>query len=136
MKNFNASAILDKWKSGMAGASKAYQDGVNAVTESPMQKAAQNLDKAVANYSARVADGTMAAKLNAVSIGTWKSQCAIGASKLSTGAQKGSAKMGRFIANAIPMWQAQRAAADAAGSDPVARFAAALQIAQAAKGNL
>jgi hypothetical protein len=122
------------WAAGIAKAGPKYQKNTQAVTESPMQKAAMKLDKAAANYQAAVSSGRMAAALNAVPLGDWKAACAIGASKLASSGAKGSPKMVRAAAVLIPAWAQAKAAAAAAPDDPVAKFAAALAVMQATKG--
>jgi hypothetical protein len=126
--------IVQKWQQRMAGAGAAYTAGVNAVTESPMQKAAAALPKALANYTEAVTSGRMAAALNSVPIAFWKSQAAGGAGKLASGAAKGAPKMMKAIAALQPVWAAAKAAAQAAGDDPFARANAALAVMIAAKG--
>tara|TARA_Y100000310_G_scaffold345357_1_gene464102 strand:+ start:150 stop:584 length:435 start_codon:yes stop_codon:yes gene_type:complete len=46
--------------------------GINAVTESPTAKAADNLDKAGRNYMAAISSGKTARNLRAVSTEDWK----------------------------------------------------------------
>lgn len=119
-------AELQKWQTRLAAAGPAYTAGTAAVTASPMAAAAAKGDAMLAGVTAAVTSGRWAAKLNAVPISTWKSQCAIGASKLSAGAQKGAVKMAAAIQKAGPIRTAQTQAAAAAGTDPVAKFSAAL----------
>ena len=69
----NPGAIATKWQTKMAGATQAYTDGINAVTESPGQKAARASGKWLARVTAaqgkfeRLASGAQKAgpKVNA-----------------------------------------------------------------------
>lgn len=65
-------AALAKWKARMADAGKAMAEGVAAVTESPMQKAAAAVDKYQAGVRKAVEDGTFVAGLQAVPLEEWK----------------------------------------------------------------
>lgn len=131
-----AAQIAANWQKGMAGAGAAFSAGTGAVTSSPMAAAAAASTKAVANYSASLTSGQWAAALNNVPLAFWKSQCAGAAARLASGATKGLPKYQAAIGKLIPVYAAMRQAADAAGSDPVAKFAAAnaLMVAAGKKG--
>jgi len=67
--------VAEKWLRNTQAAAKDYEDGVNAVQENPMAKAATMLDLAKQNYSEAIDSGRMAAALNAVSTQDWKTAC-------------------------------------------------------------
>src|SRR5271168_2386169 len=77
---------------GSAKTSQAYVAGTAAVQNSPMAAAAAQGQKAATNYMNSINSGQWAAALNNVSAATWKAACAAGASRLASGAAKGSAK--------------------------------------------
>lgn len=118
---------------GMAGASAAYTAGTAAVTVNPMQLAAAQLPKAIANYTAAASNGTMAAALNAVSISDWKAATAAAGPRLASGGQKGASKWAKKIAPYAQVWAQMKPAAQAAGDDPIAKYAAALAVLQNVK---
>lgn len=94
----------NKWATNLAGSSEAIKAGVNSVTESPTAKAAQNLDKAAANYQEAVSSGRMAAKLNAVSTQDWKtSMIDKGLPRIQQGAQQGKANYLKFANSFYPV---------------------------------
>jgi len=66
--------ISDKWNKNLKAAVPFIQSGIDGVTESPMEKAAANLDKAQTNYAAAVSSGKMANALRSVNVGDWKSK--------------------------------------------------------------
>jgi hypothetical protein len=127
--------IANKWKSGVAGAASKWSAGIQGYAGNPMQMAAAQADKAVANYSA--AKDRMVAKLNATPTSFWKSQAAASQSNYSQGATKGlpayTAKMTKFSSS---LWPGMKAASQAAGGGPQGG-AAATQYAmdQKAAGN-
>lgn len=128
----SAQQAVQNWQQGIAQGGAKYAAGINAVTESPMAAAAAQQDKMLANVTQAVTSGRWANALNNTSMAFWKTQAANAQSKWSAGAQKGLTK---FTASAQKMqgvWQAAQNAAKAAGSDPVARFTAAMQVMQAA----
>lgn len=120
--------IVANWQRGMGQAGAAYTAGTAAVTASPMAAAAAQQQKAIMNFTAALQSGQWAAKLNATSMQYWKQQCAQAAAKLSQGAQKGQAKYTAAINALQPVYQEMRNAADAAGTDPIARSSAALAV--------
>lgn len=114
MKNPQTSA--QKWASNLAGAAESIKAGVNAVTESPTAKAAQNLEKASANYQEAVTSGRMANKLNAVTLPDWKNaMIAKGVPRIQQGATQGKSNYEKFAAKFYPVAQA---ASDAAKAMP------------------
>ena len=93
----SASDISKKWSERTSGATEAYKKGVNNVTESPTAKAANNLDKALANYTKAINSGKMAKTLNAVTLADWKSKTSeLGSQRLATGVQGALAKRQKF----------------------------------------
>lgn len=69
-----AAEITDKWARRLKGAVADIQRGIDAVTESPMEKAAAKQDKMLANITAAVQDGRWAAGLRSVNVQDWKSK--------------------------------------------------------------
>lgn len=100
--NTNAASVADNWASRMAASTQKITDGVNAVTESPTAKAAQNLDKYKANTAAAVDSGKMAAKLNAVSLTQWKNATLAKVSRVGSGAQASKQKMVNHLTKWLP----------------------------------
>lgn len=97
----NPTTGANKWATNLAGSTEAIKAGVNAVTESPTAKAAQNLDKAAARYNEAVTSGRMAQKLNAVSTQDWKTaMIEKGLPRVQQGANQGKANYLKF-ANAF-----------------------------------
>lgn len=127
--------IASKWKNGVAGAASRWVAGIQGYQGNPMEMAAAQADKAVANYSA--AKDRMVAKLRATSTSVWKSQAAASQANYTQGATKGlpkyTAKMQKFSAS---LWPGMKAASQAAGGGPLGG-AAATQYAmdQKAAGN-
>lgn len=79
--------MADKYQSRLGASQKAYQDGINGVTESPMAKAVAQLDVAKQNYIQAIDSGRMAAGLNNVTLAQWKQAAtSTGASRLAASA--------------------------------------------------
>lgn len=112
-----AAQLVANWKRGMQSAGAKYTAGVNAVTESPMDKAAspQSRQKyAQSTQQAAVDGGRMETGLRRTTLDSWKRAAAgVGAANLVTGAQKGEPKL---AAKAQQLVDAQRAAKDAAAN--------------------
>lgn len=65
-------AWSNKWVTNSQNSVQHLVSGINGVTESPMEKAAQKQDKLVQNWTAAVNSGKWAAGLRAVSMEQWK----------------------------------------------------------------
>jgi hypothetical protein len=125
----------DAWATNMAASQQKVTDGINAVTESPTAKAAQNLDKYVTGTQAAVASGKMARKLNAVSLSDWNTAALAKVSRIGSGAQTAKPKMLRHLSAFLPfvaqVRQNVRQMPNATPSDRIARMVAnAQQLAQ------
>jgi hypothetical protein len=89
------------WSTGFSGASAKYVAGINSVTVSPGQLAANQKSAYLANVAASA--NIWAAKMAAMDLGTWKAAAAnVGAARLATGATKGAPKMQQFMTNFLP----------------------------------
>lgn len=141
MATKSAQQALAAWKQAMANpqTSQNYVAGINAVTESPMEKAAAAADQYQAGVMQAVASGKFAANLRAVPLSTYKQNAvAVGAPRLATGAQKASPKYERFVNKYAPVWaQMQDAAKAVQGTGmgaAVQKFQASLAVLMAASG--
>ena len=104
MANADPTKGAVRWGNGMNGAQQAIKDGVQRVTESPMAKAAQNLDKAARNYQQAVSSGRMAAKLNATPLATrQQSMVTTGIERIASGVRKGQQKYQDFATKFYPV---------------------------------
>lgn len=125
-------ALTDRWVSAMqSGTAQAkYSAKINAVTENPMELAAQAVEsgKYMQGVNAAVNSGKMTKKLRAVNVATWKQIAStIGAQNMANGAKKGQAKMAAAEATIVQAGQAAKQAARAAGGSSMNRIQAALQ---------
>lgn len=66
--------ISSKWGRRMKGAVVDIQRGIDHVTESPAEKAAEKADKMLANLTKSVTDGVWATQLRKVSLTDWKNK--------------------------------------------------------------
>ena len=111
----NAQQLVANWQAGLQRAGPKYAAGINAVTESPMAKAAapQSLQKYAMNtQAASVPGGRMEQGLNSVSLAQWKTQAAgVGATNLVTGATKGAPKLAAKAQQLIGAYTAAKSAA-------------------------
>lgn len=110
----NVANAVAKWSRNTAGATQAYKDGINAVTESPMALAAAQAPKAAQNYAEAINSGRWAQRLQSVPLEVWKQQSAnVGASRLASGVQKGTAKMQAALTKFAPAYEQAKQAARA-----------------------
>jgi len=92
----SAQSITQKWKNGVSGAGTAWADGINAITDNPMAKAADKKSTWLQRITASA--DKWERKLRAVDFGTWKRQTvAVGQSNYVNGANKGEPKYLAFI---------------------------------------
>ena len=86
-----------KWKTSMASAGASYTDGVQSVTTSPTELAAQNEQGYLQGVTEAVASGRFAKGLRRVSLQQWKDAAVQkGASRLASGAAAAADKVSRF----------------------------------------
>jgi len=101
MPKRNPTDVAAKWSRNLKGATEEIRRGVAAVTESPPQKAAKNMDKIRERWIAaldKMKDG-----LEGVPVEEWKRLTEAGIGKISIGVDaKGTAKMETVMKNLLP----------------------------------
>lgn len=70
------SSWADNWAGGMTSKVQKIKDGVNRVTESPMEKAAASVDRQVEGVRRAAESGKTQAALRKVTLAEWKSKTA------------------------------------------------------------
>jgi hypothetical protein len=127
----SVSDIANKWKAAVAGAGGRWNAGIQGYAGNPMELAAAQGDKAVANYSA--AKDRMVANLRATPTSFWKSQAAASQANYTNGSNKGLTAYTKAIQTmSTGVWPGMKAASQAAGGGP-AGAAAAIQYSMDAK---
>ena len=103
-KMLSSQQFADKWAQRTAAAGQAFQDGVNSVTQSPMEVAASNPQKYLNGIQAAVADGRYAQGLRSVSLADWKTaMLQKGAGRISSGVAASKGKMADFASQFFPV---------------------------------
>jgi len=120
-----AEKALERYLQAMNSSATAqkYKDGINGVTESPMEKAAAAQDRYVNGVQEAASSGRWAAGLRSVSLSTYKANAIAKADRLASGANAASPKQRAFYMRAQPVWQQIR---DKAASMPKGGKVAAL----------
>lgn len=99
----SATEIGQKWVNNTSAAGPAYVAGIQAVTASPMEAAAQAADRYVQGVQRSVTDGTFQRGLRRVSLGDWKdASIKKGANRLADGARQAKDKMTGFLTEFLP----------------------------------
>lgn len=89
----NAAQTAEKWARKSGQATQDFQNGVDAVTESPMERAASQGELAKANYMAAIDSGKWAANLRKVSLAAWKTVTKqVGGARYASGVSAAKAK--------------------------------------------
>ena len=92
----------ERWQEGARAGVARYAEGVNAVTENPLDKAAASLDKMVANFTASIRDGKWLAGIQGVTLQDWKNATIQkGSANLSTGIENAASKVERKAAKLL-----------------------------------
>lgn len=95
------------WKSGLSAAGPKMTAGIQAVTVSPTELAAQNVDRQVAGVQAAAASGKTASRLRKVSLSSWQaSSISKGVPRLASGAAAGAQKYQDFANKFYPVMAA------------------------------
>lgn len=107
----NPMSVSEKWARNLGAAQTSIRDGVMAVTESPMAKAANRVDAYLAGIQRAVADGKYQDGLRRVSLDQWKEALLEkGLPRISTGATAAIGKFADFMGEFLPHVEAgQRA---------------------------
>lgn len=109
MAQKSASVIAAKWARAMQGATQSMKDGVAAVTESPMEKAAAAQDLWAAGVLRARENGKYADNLRAVPLEAWKRaflQKGIG--RVSAGVTEAMPVMEDFMSQLLPIAEASK----------------------------
>jgi ABC-type Fe3+-hydroxamate transport system substrate-binding protein len=131
----NPATAAERWKTGFAGSSTKYKEGIESVKTSPGQLAAAQRPLYETNVIA--AAPTWAAKMAAMPLAGWKASATnVGAARLATGAEKGAPKVSAFMSNFLPKLSQVVDSLPARGSfeQNLARFATYAQNLHAQKG--
>lgn len=89
--------VSDHWNTGMKGSVTKIQQGVDSVTESPMEAAASQQEKMKVKLIAAIDNGSWARGLRAVDLNSWKQRTKSKvASNLGTGVDNAMDKRRRF----------------------------------------
>lgn len=93
----NFAKAAANWKARMSTAGTAYTDGINSVTSSPMEAAAQAQDSYAQGVAEAVATGRYARGLRRVTMADWKRAATEkGAARLASGATAAAPKVEKF----------------------------------------
>lgn len=99
----NAQQAADNWARGMSGSGEKFKAGVQAVTESPMDKAADASDRMVQGIIQAQAEGRIQAGLRRVSLAEWKAAMLDkGAARIASGANAAKPRVVAFMQAFLP----------------------------------
>lgn len=103
MAKRTAKQIAEKYGRRGEEALQDYLDGVDGVTESPMEKAILKLDKAKQNYIAAITSGKTERGLRRVSLPSWKQiTIAKGTERYASGVRAAVPKVEAFMTELLP----------------------------------
>jgi len=86
----------------LKGSLEDIRKGVDAVTESPTKKAAENIDLMKAKLDEAFASGKVKRRLEAVTVDDWKKDMQVGVGRIGAGIDANAAKVENFAAQALP----------------------------------
>jgi hypothetical protein len=99
----NPQQAAEKWSRNLGSASQTIQEGVQAVSVSPTQKAAERVNAYVQGVQRAVADGKFQAGLRRVSLEDWKrSMIQKGVPRIASGASAAIPKFADFMSEFLP----------------------------------
>ncbi len=103
MSKLTAKEFQEKHNRRLKAAVEDMRKGVENVTESPTQKAAQKVDKMRTNLVASIDNGKWAAGLNRVTLEDWKDKMINkGINRVATGIDGAAAKVEAFAGQLLP----------------------------------
>lgn len=129
----SAAQVAKQWSERMQAAGQRMKDGVNEVTVSPTEQAAQAKDLWIAGVQKAAQEGRFEEGLRAVSLSDWKAAMIDkGVANMQTGARAAVGKVERFMRDLLPYTQSVRETIRAMPrgtlADSKARAAAAIDL--------
>jgi len=101
--------VAANWSQGMAGATEKIRRGVEAVTESPTEKAVAAIPRMVQGIQMAAANGRIQDGLRRVTLDDWKqSMLQKGVGRVASGAAAAQSKFTHFMEEFLPFVQAGR----------------------------
>tara|TARA_R100001086_G_scaffold112467_1_gene57353 strand:- start:8001 stop:8426 length:426 start_codon:yes stop_codon:yes gene_type:complete len=97
-ETLNPTEIADKQANRLSAAVPDIKRGVQRVTQSPTDKAADNLEKAASNYALAISSGKTEQRLRAVSLSDWQQATVAKADRIPSGINEAKAKLQKFHA--------------------------------------
>lgn len=95
--------IAERWNRNLSAAGQTITSGVNAVTESPTEKAAAAVDRMVAGVQRAAAEGKIQRGLQAVTLASWKdSMIKKAVPRIAQGAAAATGKVESFMGQLLP----------------------------------
>ena len=134
--------IAAAWKKNLGSATESIKQGVQAVQESPMEKAAAAQDLMRSQIIESIDSGRWAANTRAVPLTSWKSaMLGKGLQNLQSGLADGETKTAAYQTMAAPIFdQAHQAAAailkDGTENTALAKVAASMRLMKTLKGRM
>lgn len=105
-KRLTVAQVVQRWQDRGAASGDTVKAGVNAVTESPMEKAAARKDAWLAGVQRAAQSGKYENNLRAVSLQDWKNAMLNkGIPNMQNGYTNGKAKFQRFMSEWLPYAQ-------------------------------
>ena len=99
----SASEIARKWQRNLSSSTESIRSGVNAVTVSPTEKAAQRADQYLLGVQQAVDSGKYQAGLRRVDLAEWKTAMLDkGVPRIASGAAAGEPKFQAFMQEFLP----------------------------------
>lgn len=109
MAQKTASVIAAKWARAMQGSTQSMKDGIAAVTESPMEKAAAAQDLWMEGVRKARESGKYAENLRAVPLESWKrAMLQKGVGRVSAGVTEALPIMEDFLSQLLPVAEASK----------------------------
>ena len=96
----------NNWARGLANSTEKIRQGIQGVTESPMEKAASRADAYAQGVQRAVSEGKYQSGLRSVSLDEWKRQSLEkGVNRIAGGAEASKGKMASFLTEFLPFVQ-------------------------------
>ncbi len=110
MSKLSAAEFAEKHARRLKGSTEDIRKGINRVTQAPTQQAAQKIDKMRTRWLAKVDDGTVAKRLNGVSLQDWqKAAAGVGVDRIASGIDNAQPKVIAFAEQLLPAVDAAKA---------------------------
>lgn len=96
--------VAEKWQRNYSASAQSFEEGINAITQNPMEKAIASKDKMIQKWTAAINNGKWEAGLRSIGLAEWKAKTIrLGKQRMAEGAKEGMNNTKKFFDYWLPI---------------------------------